>query len=89
MSLIELFYKKPQQNAGSQSVKPLMEKDFQDFSRWAAGIYQELAQETRPFILSDFQKHVDKIDEAYRQEDWSAFQSALIEAKGLFQRAKT
>lgn len=97
-SLIDLFYRKELIHEASQrtscntttnlpqSLKGTMEQELRDYMLWASVIYQDLGNRKRQSISADFEKCRQRIDEAYHEEDWARFQSALLDAKTLLRQ---
>ena len=95
-SLIELFYRQARPaiscqgrsfdvslDVGQEKLRTSMRNDFSAFARWMAKIYEELPQEAHKKVLIEFQTVNERVDQAYRENDWAAFQGALAEAQRI------
>lgn len=95
VSLIDLFYgqaKKTEREpsrvappvpagASVEALKATMWQELVAFQRWMAGFWQEISSEVRQGILSDLERLQEKMDAAYREGNWAAFQSALAQGR--------
>lgn len=60
-----------------------MFEELRTFNRWVAGIYKEFSQEARRSLLSRFAGVEEMIDDAFRRNDWAAFQKALANGRAI------
>lgn len=74
----------PLAGPASQECPPgSMFEELRTFNRWVAGIYKEFSQEARRSLLSRFAGVEEMIDNAFRRNDWTAFQKALANGRAV------
>lgn len=101
VSLMDLFYgqvKKTKREpsrvvpavpagASVEALKATMWQDLLAFQHWVAGLWKEIPSKAHQEILSEIERLQEKMDSAYQQGDWAAFQSALADARAVVSQA--
>lgn len=71
-----------------ETLKKLMEEEFRSFAYWVPGAYETLPEPDRRSLLSQIQTLEEQINQAYRENNWAAFQSALAQARAAVSEAQ-